>query len=63
MRVGDDVDVFDTIGLNDPVGDTFADIDSLFVNDCVGLNVVVDVRLGLHDFIGPGDFEVEGEAV
>ena len=54
---------FDTIGLDDSVGDTFADIDILFVNDCVGLEVLVEVRLGLQEFIGAGEFEVEGDPV
>lgn len=62
-RVGDDVGVLDTRGLKDPVGDTFADTDSLFVNDCLGLNVVVEVRVGLQDFIDPGEFDVEGDLV
>ncbi len=59
----DDVDVFDTRGLKDPVGDIFADIDSLLVYDSVGLNLEVEVRLGLQEFIDPGDLEVEGETV
>lgn len=54
---------FDTRALEDSVCDTLADIDSLFVNDCVGLDVVVEVKLGLHEFIGAGEFEVEGDAV
>lgn len=57
------MDDFDIRGLDDCVGDVLADIDSLFVNDCVGLDVAVEVRLGLQEFIGPGEFEVEGDPV